>query len=67
MLAPEPDGSTTGREAKEGNAEERYSDGAKIQAARTQRQMTQSGKNLEVRHRDWAPEAIREAVYVYTL
>ena len=67
MSAPEPGGRTTGRKVAEGNAEGRYSDEATIQEERTHRQMTQSGKHLAVRHRDWGPDGIGEAHYVHAL
>ena len=65
MSASEPAG-TVGNEHTEGN-EEQFPNEARGIAERSHRPITNAGRHLAVRHRDWASEGIGEAIYMYTL
>ena len=65
MLASDPAGSM-GNEHTEGNGEQ-FPDDAMRLAEGAHRPTTNLGIHLAVRHRDWAPDGIGEAVYMYTL
>ena len=66
MLASGPAG-VMGNAPTEGNGEEQFPDEARVIAERAHRQITQVGRHLAARHRDWATEGRWEAVYMYTL
>ena len=57
MLESGPAGSM-GNEPTDGNGEANFPDEARMIAERVHRQITQAGRRLAVRHRDWAPEGI---------
>ena len=66
MLESEPAGSMR-NDPTDGNGEEQLPDESRVIAGRAHRQITQVGGHLSVRHRDWTPEGVGEAVYMYTL
>ena len=66
MLASDPAG-IVGKGPTDGNVEEQFPDESMMIAERAIPQITQAGRHLAVRNRDWTPEALGEAVYMYTL
>ena len=66
MLAPEPEGSTTGVETVGRTQEARYASEAWLRSSRAHRGMTKE-RHLEVRNIFWASQAIGEALYMHTM